>query len=293
MASSWFDVLFDSFNPYAFLQWLQEKGMYDYLFPFLLIFVLFHVSLSFSSLFKSKKTKEPLNAVITVIAIIVAFFSVSFELSPGYTLANTLMMLFPNISALSVLALMFYLIGAMLGKNYFRGLFSREITSYLFFLIGGLGLTSVLFYLGIAFGFWTYDLGNPGSYWNFFFVLLFLILGVVFIFVGFELRPFGIMFVLIALLYIINDGEGGVFSYVTDPIVFIVFLFTILVSWMGSDPEQEKRILAEKLRRSHKTIQNDYTDTKEYESRIYDVVDPLYKSNLKKWKEKYGDEDWK
>lgn len=86
-------------------------------------------------------------------------------------------------------------------------------------------------------------MGNPGSYWNFFFVLLFLILGVVFIFVGFELRPFGIMFVLIALLYIINDGEGGVFSYVTDPIVFIVFLFTILVSWMGSDPEQEKEYL--------------------------------------------------
>ncbi len=292
MTKDFLDYISD-FNFIELLDTFLDNGFYEYLFPFLLVFAVLYSVLSNVGIFRSKRTGETIKSVVFIISLAVSYYGVSFKLQGGYSLGELLMMMFPNISALTMLVLVMYVVGAILGKNIFKGVFSKKPSSFLYMTIGGIGLGAILYYVGIAMGFWDFDPFDQNSYWNFIIALFLLILGIVFIVIG--LVPVGVLFLCVFGLYLYNSGEGNILEYFIDPIIFIFIIVIFLFSWLNSSGTK-KRILRDDLLKEEKTLK-EYRDLygrkpRDYESRIHDIVDSTYESNKKKWKKLTG-EDWK
>lgn len=286
--------LFQDLNFFELHKILLDSNYYDILFPFLLIFAITYTSLSLPKIFQNKSTGKPMKSIIMLIAFTFSWFSVSFETSPGYTIGILLMLLFPNISSLTIGILCLYVVGAIMGKNFFKGLFDKNNSAYLYYGIGAIGLGSVIYYVGIVLGIWNYNPFDTQSYWNVVLAVGFLILGIVFMIIGFW--AFGVLLLFVFGAFVYNYGQGNILEYFIDPVVFIILIVIAMLSWMGTYKD-EKDSLRQKLIDGD----NNYTDYKEryggklpkdYDSRVFDNISANYETNKKKWNKHYPGERW-
>lgn len=266
---------------------LFNNNYYSILFPFLLAFALFFTVLSNLNIFKSKKTKKPYKSVITVISLIISFYGVTFETSQGHNVGELLSVLFPNISTITIAILSLYIVGAILGKNFFKGIFRKDHSAYIYMTFGVIGFGACIYYVGIAMGFWNYNYYDLGSYWNTVIAITMLIVGIVFLFV--DLIPIGILFLIIFGLFVANSGNDSILSYFIDPVVFIIFIVIILLSWLNSDKDKKQKLANSLNDREDSSYFN--KNLKDYDSRINDISDQNYKNNIKKWEKLYGKND--
>lgn len=287
---SFLDDFFSSLNFYDLMNYLNDSNFYSLLFPFLLAFVLFHTALSRVKIFQNKNNQKPINSVISIISIVASFYGVTYETSNGHNVGELLAAMFPNISALTIGLLALYVVGSMLGKDFFKGVFRKDHTAYLYLSFGVIGFGAVIFYVGIVMGFWDYGYYDVGSYWSFIIAIALLIMGIVFLFL--DMIGIGVLFLSIFGLFVYNYGEGNILSYFIDPIVFIVFVVIILFSWLNSDSDKKKSLA--KSINDHESSDDFSKNLKDYDSRINDISDQSYKSNVKKWNDSYGSSDsWK
>lgn len=267
-----------------YIQLFRDTNSFEILFPFLLIYAILNTILHQVSIFKSKSTGKPHNAPIVIISLVVALFSVTFEISQGKTIGYLLSLLFPNISALTIGVLTLYLVGSMLNKNFFKDLFRKDVSAYFTFVVGAIGLGAVFFYLGIVFGMFDYNPLDPLSYWNFVLALGGLIAGIVFLIIGL-IGP-GIILLLVVGSFILSSGDESILSFFIDPIVFITIIVVLLMTWMNSAKEKKDKVWeGYRDSRNYMEVNKDVKD-----SRIKDIQEMRYESNKKKYKELYGEE---
>lgn len=283
--SNLIDII-ESVNISELLVVFFDSGYYEFFFPFLLSFALFYAILSNVKFFQHKKGLKkgyPIKSLITIVSFIVSYYAVSFEISQGNTLGSLLMMLFPNISALTIGILSLYIVGAIFAKNFFSGLFDQKNSALIYLLIGGIGLGSIVYYTGFAMGFWdNYSITNIGL-WNTVFAVLFLILGVVFLLVG--MFPFAIIFLYVLIAFMLNYSvTESILRLFIDPIVFILTIVGLSLSWMNSNNlsyhEKEYRRMSEKYEKDFGG-----KNLKPYDNRIHDIVETSMK-NKKKYVDK-------
>ncbi len=282
------------FNEYHKI--LLDNNYYSVLFPFLLVFAILYSILSAKSvkIFRSKKTNEPYSAVIFIISLIVSFYGVSFETSPGQNVGMLMMVMFPNISALTMGILMLYIVGGILGKNFFTGVFSKKWDAIVYMVVGGIGLGAVIFYVGITMGFWDFNPLDTQSYWNVILGMFLLIIGIVMIAVDYI--PLGTMFLIIFGIFVYNYGEGNVLEYFIDPVIFILFIIIVLLMWMNSEKEHKffvRRDLNDEIRQMEGYEKVYGRKPVPYESRINDLVESSYDDNIAEWKKKWPNEEWR
>jgi hypothetical protein len=289
-----FADIISNVNFYDLHRSLVQGGYFDFIFPFLLVYALFFTALQQVSLFKSKDgvVYKP---VIVIISLVLSFFGVGFEISPGKTVGFLLQSLFPNIGALTIGVLMLYIVGSILGVDFFKGVFRKDYNAYLFFTVGAFGFGAIVFYVGIAMGLWDFNVFDQLAYWNTIFTIGFFILGIVLVIA--KLPQFGAIFIVVAGFYLSGPKDVSIFRYFLDPFVFIFILFIFFFAWASGSDREEKIALAKKLKEGEESIESFKKlyngKPKDYESRVFDVVDQSYSDNLKRWKEKYGDEDYK
>ena len=270
---------------------LVDSDFFTYIFPFLLVYALLVTVLPKAKIFQSKDGR-PLKPIITLISLIVSIVGITFEISPGFKAGDLMMMMFPNISALTIGTLTLYIVGSILGQDFFKGLFRKDVAAYVYFSIGAIGLGSVIFYVGIAMGIWDFNPLDQLAHWNIILAVAFFILGIVFIAAG--LFPIGLLLLFVVVVFAFSDSGESILTYFIDPVVFVVVLFVILLSWMNSEGDQKKNLArslndAEKTRKQyHKEYGTE--NIKPYQSRVYDVGDVAYKSSVDKWNELYPDE---
>ncbi len=270
-----------------------DNSYYELLFPFLLVFAILYTVLSYPKIFKSKTTGEPVKPIVFIISLVVSWYGVGFETSAGYSVGKLIMLMFPNISALTIGFLCLYIVAGILGKDLLRGMFNKDNSAYLYYALGAVGLGSVVFYVGIALGIWDFNPFDTQSYWNVTLALAFLILGIVMLIIGFF--GVGLVFLFVFGSFVYSSGSGNILEYFIDPVMFIVVLIVIMLSWLGSRDDKEK--LAADLRKSEFDIEEYkrmYGGKKpaDYESRVFDNIDSAYERGKKKWEKKYPGEKY-
>ena len=288
--------IFRSLNFNEYHQILLDSSYYDILFPFLLVFAVMYSILSSKNvkIFRSKKTNEPYSAVIFIISFIVSFYGISFETAPGKTVGQLMMVMFPNISALTMGILMLYIVGAILGKNFFNGVFTKKWDAIIFMIVGGIGLGAVIFYVGITIGLWDFNALDTQSYWNVILGMFLLILGIVMILIDYV--PLGVLFLSIFGIFVYNYGEGNILSYFIDPVIFIVFIVIVLLMWMNTEKENKffvRRDLNDEIRQMEGYEKAYGRKPKPYESRLNDIIETSYDKNIDEWKKNWPHEDWR
>ena len=264
------------------LKVLIDADYFEILFPFLLLFSLyFHVLQKFLGKRGSKLFSK---SASTIIAIIVSFYSVAFEFPSGYSIANLMMMLFPNISVISIGILSLYVIGSILGFDFFKNMFRKDLSAYLIFFFGALGLGSVIFYGGIVIGLWNLDPFNQADWISVIVVIAFLILGVVFLLIGWFALALLLLYVSISFIY--NVGNVGIASLLFDPYLFILVIFIGLASWLFKDKtsEQELEEMFENSQLTMRNIEQNYRGEapQRGEDLIYDIVSRGNESSRKR-----------
>ncbi len=279
---------FSELNFYEYHQIFLDNNYYSLLFPFLLSYALFFTVLSQVKLFKNKSTGKSMTSIVSIISLIVSWYGVNFETSSGWSVGDLLMVMFPNISTLTIMILGFYVVGSILGFNFFDGLFRKDHSAYLFIAIGAIGLGAVIFYTGIAMGFWDYSVYDLEGYWSVIIAIGLLILGIVFIVI--DMVPIGILLLMIFGTFVYNSGDGNILSYFVDPVIFIGFIFVVLFGWINSGNDKKFKLAKDINDREKSDLFK--ANLKEGESRVNDISDQTYQSNVKEWKKNYGDESW-
>jgi hypothetical protein len=219
---------------------LKGSNYFEFLFPFLLFFAVIFTVLQKIKIFQNDKG-EPKKPVIFIITIAISWYSITFDLGTGYKVSDLLIMMFPNISTLTILVLTLYVVGALFGKNFFKGLFRKDHSAYFHIAIGTIAFSAVLFYVGIAMGFWNYDYLNPSSYWNFVLAIAFLIMGIVFLLIG--MPGIGLILLIVLGIFIYNYGEGNILEYFIDPVIFILLLVIFLFNWVLKEDKDKVKEL--------------------------------------------------
>jgi len=283
MVSSFYR-LFQEVNFYDYHNLLINSQYYELIFPFLLIYAVLYSALIRIKIFRSKKTQEPLKSVVSIVSLIVSLYGVKYETSAGYSVGSLLMMMFPNVSAITIGTLCLYIVGSLFGKNFFYGIFRKDIDAFAYYAVGAVGLGAVVFYTGIVMGFWDLNPMSQQSYWNVVFAVAFLVLGCVFAFIG--SFPLAFIFLFVFLSYVFSSSNGSILELFIDPFVFIVLIIGVLLTWLGSDSDSRTQ-LAKEIRSQERLI-DEYDKTyggkyPNYRSRIYDVSDVHHKENKKRW----------
>ena len=283
---------FSDINLFDFVETLVDGQFFDVVFPFLLVYAILFTVLQRVKIFQNKRG-EPFKPVTIIVSLIVTLFGVSFTLPSGYSVGMYMALLFPNISTLTITVLALYVVGAILGVDVFKGMFNKSGSAYLFFIILAIGLGAVMFYTGIVLGFWDYDPYDMTALWNVTLSFGLGILGIVFLIAGsFAL---GGILLFVVFTFVLGSQERSILYSFLDPVVFILILFAILLfSAMG--PNDKKRKLAKELKEAEKT-REDYVKAysgmpKDYDSRVFDILDETYKKDKKEWEKKYGDEKY-
>lgn len=269
-----------------------DIGLYDYLFPYLLLYALFVTVFPYIKLFQKKNgsTNKP---VVVLLSLLISLYGVSFEISSGQTIGMLLMNLFPNISALTIGIVALYIVGSILGVDFLKGLFRKDISANIYFTLAGLGLGMVVYFLGIAYGAWDYDPLDSESMWNVILALLFGILSIVFFII--KKVPEGLLFAIVVLSWIFGPQNESILMSFIDPFIFVLILFVFLLAWVnkGDDP---KKHLAKLLQESKENIKNFEKSAgfkpKIFDSRTYDLTHQTYLNRLKEWEKKYGNENY-
>lgn len=277
-----------------FYQILLDNNYYEIVFPFLLIFAVLYTVLSYVKIFQNKEG-SPIKPVIFIISLVFALMSVWFETSPGYFIGDLFIMMFPNISALTIGILTLYIMGSLFGVDFLKGIFRKDVSAYIFFTIAAIGLGAIVFYVGIVIGIWDFNYLDTESYWNVIVGLALFILGIVFLVVG--LWGFGIVLLFVVGTFVYNYGENNILEHFIDPVVFIMILVILLLSWMTNNKERKVE-LSQNLRdqeESIETYKKNYGGKlpKDFDSRVFDIISENNKVNKKEWKEKFGNEPWK
>lgn len=272
--------LLSKINFFDLIKVLYDKSYYEIVFPFLLSYAIFFTILSKIKIFKSKKTGEPIKPIIIIIALIISFFGVTFETAQGYNVGKLLMMMFPNISALTIGILALYIIGAILGKDFFRGVFRKDWDAYVYMAVGTIGFGAIIYYVGIAMGFWSSGGFSSTSYWNVIIAVALLILGLIFLFS--DMFAFGLLCIIVFIAFVLNAGKGSILEYFIDPVVFIFFIFIFIFSWITTGGEKEK--LEKKIARQEEKLSKYAPGTKDYDSRFKDILEESLKRNREKLK---------
>ncbi|MFT4244191.1 MAG: hypothetical protein ACMXYB_01905 [Candidatus Woesearchaeota archaeon] len=249
-----------------------DADYFEILFPFLLLFsVYFHVIQKFLG---KKGSKIFSKSASTIIALIVSFYSIAFEFPSGYSIANLMMMLFPNISVISIGILSLYVIGSILGFDFFKNMFRKDLSAYLIFFFGAFGLGSVIFYGGIVLGLWDLDPFSQADWISVIIIIAFLILGVVFLIIGWFALALLLLYVSISFIY--NVGNVGITTLLFDPYLFILVIFIGLASWLLKDKTSEKELVQsiENSKLTLKNIEQNYGGSapQRGEDLIYDIV---------------------
>ncbi len=276
----------------SFLSALIDSSFYRYLFPFLLVFTVLNAILPNALIFKNKKTGKPYKAVVFTISLIVALFSVSFEISDaGYVLGDFICMMFPNISALTIAILCLYFVGAIIGENFFKGALSPRYTSFLTIFILFIGFGSFIYYMGIVMGFWDDYVISNLFFWNITIAIIFTVLGLLFLFI--DMALYGLLLLVIVGGFIANYGDNvSILSYFVDPIIFIAFLFVAFFTYLtqnDDDLETQKDRIRKKMDDISKEMEsikksNSGKEPKDYEHKIYDILKASYYDYEKKLK---------
>lgn len=287
------ESLFDSFQPRELLTNFISGEYYELVFPFLLIFAVFYTALS-SEKIKLFRNSDKLNkAGVFIVSLVVSLFSIYFETSEGYTIGKLSSLLFPNISTLTVLLLGLYVVGALFGKNFFKGMFGKKYDAYAHILIGALGLGAVVFYVGIAMGFFNYDPYHFAELYNVTLAIAFGILGLVFLIM--RLIGFGLILLFVLGIFISNDGDGFILEYFFDPIMFIAIIIIFLLTWLGTDKEKKEILKIDLLDQKDSMegyLKRNNRELEDYESRLRDITSTNYDNNKKKWDKLYPGESW-
>ena len=289
-----FSDFLGDFKFFSIIETLKNSQFFEYVFPFLLVYAILVTILPRVNIFQNKQG-DPFKPAIIIVSLVVSLFGVSFKLPSGYSVGDLMIMMFPNISTLTIGVLALYIVGAILGVDVFKGLFSKSGSAYLYFIIGAIGLGSVVFYTGIVLGFWSYDVYDKLALWNVTLAIGLGILGIVLLLAGnFVL---GILLLFVVGTFIAgNQSQSILYSFV-DPVIFVVVLVGILLMITTSSTSNEKkRKLAQDLRDAEKTIDKYTKDygrkPKDFESRIFDIVDENYTKKKREWEKIYGDEKY-
>lgn len=148
---------------------LVDGGWYHYLFPFLLIYAIVFTILNKAEIFKKNK------ATRIIVALVFALFSVAFPITdnncyasgyggitPGCTLGDFMIVLFPGVTAFTIGILALYIVAAMMGVDLLSILGKDEKNQKLIkYVLGGLGTLVVVYYYAKGFG-WA---GLDGDFW--------------------------------------------------------------------------------------------------------------------------------
>ncbi|MFP4402627.1 MAG: hypothetical protein ACLFPL_05370 [Candidatus Nanoarchaeia archaeon] len=265
------------------LRVLIDANYFDFLFPFLLLFaLLFHV---IQKILGRKSSKLFSKSAATVIATIVSFYSVIYTFPSGYTIGDLMMMLFPNISSISIAILSLYVVGSVMGRDFFKDAFRKDISAYTIMFFGVIALGSVVYYVGIVIGLWSFDPYDSASWISVIITVAFLIVGIVFLLIGWF--AIGLLLLYVSGSFIYNMGEVGLSSLLFDPYLFILFVFIGIMSWLFKDEKDENQILKEKLNKSKdvmKDIEKNYggKPPKRGEDLLYDINSQNYENMSKK-----------
>ena len=262
---------------------LYDSHYYEILFPFLLSFAVIYTVLERIKIFKYKKganKDKPIKPALFIVSALVSYYGISFELSQGYSVGNFLMMLFPNISALTMGILGLYIVGSIFAKDFFSGLFDRKNSAFLVLIIGVIGIGSIIYYAGIAMGFWSdYPITNTGL-WNTIFAIAFLILGIVFLFIP-NMVPFALILLFVFGTFVVNySAQESILELFIDPVIFILAIVAFLLSWLNSnDIKEQEKEYAE----MEKSFNEDYggKDIPDYKNRIHDIKKSALESKKK------------
>lgn len=273
---------------------LEDVGLYDYLFPYLLIYSLLVLVLPYAKIFQNKQGKSN-KPIIVLISLIFSFYGVSFEISQNQTIGMLLMTLFPNISALTILLLCCYIVGSMLGFDFLRGLFRKDFSAYMYYTFGGIGMAMVVYFVGISMGLWDYDPLSTSSMWNVIIAILFSVLSIVF----FIIRNvfLGLLFAVIVLSWVFGPQNQSILMTFIDPVIFVITLFFFFLSWVNKGGDNPKIELAKKLDKAKESVDKFQREAgfnpKKYDTRAYDISHQNYLNLMKKWNDLYGEEDHK
>ena len=164
---------FDNIEFYDVIDILVEGGWYHYLFPFLLVYAIVLTILNRAKIFeKSKPTR-------VIIALVFALFSIAFPITdsncyasgysgitPGCTLGDFMVVLFPGVTAFTIGVLALYIVAAMMGVDLMRILGDDENKQQVMkYVLGVLGALVVIYYYAKGFGweglnsnFWLWEL---------------------------------------------------------------------------------------------------------------------------------------
>lgn len=285
---------FSSIDFFQIQTTFEDVGLYDYLFPYLLVYSLLVLIFPYAKIFQNKQGKAN-KPVIVLLSLIISFYGVSFEISQGQTIGMLLMTLFPNISALTILLLCCYVVGSMLGFDFLKGLFRKDFSAYLYYAFGGIGLAMTIFFVGISMGLWNYDPLDTSSMWNVIIAILFSVLSIIF----FIIRNifFGLLFATIVLAWVFGPQNESILMTFVDPVIFVIVLFFFFLSWVNKGGDNPKVELAKKLEDAKQSVEKAQNqagyDIKEYDSRSYDIAHQNYLNVMKKWNDTYGEEDHK
>jgi len=200
------------------------------------------------------------------------------------------MVMFPNISAITIGILTLYLVAAILGRDFFKGLFNKEHGGYMYIAAGVIGLGSVIFYVGISMGFWDMNPLDSKSQWNVILAVAFLILGILFLVI--DMVPFGILLLLVFSAYVYGGNNGdSILQYFIDPVIFIVLLIVTLMSWINTDSNRKDILLEgiESNKKSLKRYKEDYGVKNDYEAVIKDMTEDYLSKKQKRFKKRFGE----
>lgn len=290
-------VVLDKISSMSFMDLIRtlvDAQYYEFFFPFLLLFALYYHVL-FRIINKKNKSVLFSKASAILISVIVSFYSITFKFSSGYGISDLMIMMFPNISAISMAILGLYVIGGVLGVDFFKGMFRKDINAYSIFFFGAIAFGSVVYYGGIVLGIWSFDPYDKVSWISVVLSIILLILGIVFLLIGLMAPAFGCLYV--AGSFIFNGGTTSFADLLFDPFLFIMFLVITLVSWLSTDKSDIKGQLSQNLKLGEQTIAD---IEKRYgrkpnqgEDLLYDINTQAYSDNLNRWNKDYGNEDWK
>jgi hypothetical protein len=133
-----------------FFETMKSQGWFEYIFPFMLIYVIVFTSLKQVEIFKEKKS------VRIIISVVIGLFAVAFPINEtGDTIGVFLQGLFPGVTAFSLGILALYIIAGLLDVDLLEFLGrTKKDKKIMQIVLPILGMLFVVFYFGKGFGWW-------------------------------------------------------------------------------------------------------------------------------------------
>ena len=177
-----------------FIGALYDNGWYEVVFPFMLVYAVVFTILNQVAIFEDKKP------VKVIVALVFAFFSVTFPIAEGpiscgfgagsttlhsdISLGDFMACLFPGVTAFTMVVLALYIVAAMLGVDLADFFGDGKKPNKITYILGAIGVFVVGYYYARGFG-WDGFEGSDNWLWGDNGVLFDPFLYVLIVFVGF------------------------------------------------------------------------------------------------------------